>query len=71
MKQGKCPICGCKQFYVKNPDDEYDIYQFECKEGKVCFDTDMEDDSYTPEIGKETETFCNDCAWHDKFDELK
>ena len=70
MPEGKCPVCGCKQFYVKNPEDEYDIYEFECKEGKVCFDTDM-DASETPEVNESTETFCNDCAWHDKFDKLK
>ena len=44
MAQSKCPVCNCKQFYVKNPDDEYDIYEFECSDGEVCFDDDLDDD---------------------------
>ena len=29
MAQSKCPVCNCGKFYVKNPDDEYDIYEFD------------------------------------------
>ena len=42
MTQSKCPVCGCKKFYVKNPDDEYDIYEFKCKEGEICFEEDLD-----------------------------
>lgn len=69
MTDKKCPVCGCKQFYVKNPDDEYDIYEFECKEGEICFDPEV-DASDAPEVDEGTETYCNDCAWHDKFEKL-
>ena len=24
----KCPQCGCEKFYVKDPDDEYETYEF-------------------------------------------
>ncbi len=70
MTDKKCPVCGCKHFYVKHPDDEYDIYEFECKGEGVVFNSDV-DASDTPEVNENTETFCNDCAWHDRFDKLK
>ncbi len=56
-------------FYVKDPHDEYELYEFECKDGKICFDSDV-DESETPEIESGTETYCTKCAWHDKFNEL-
>ena len=67
MVQSKCPACGCMQFYVKNPEDEYDIYEFECRDGEVCFEEGLDADD-CPEVTDGTETFCNACAWHDKFD---
>lgn len=70
MRQSKCPACGCEKFYVKNPDDEYDIYEFECRDGEACFDEDPDGDE-CPEIDPGTETFCHACAWHDKFGKLK
>lgn len=70
MAQSKCPACGCLQFYVKNPLDEYDIYGFECRDGEVCFEEDL-DEAECPEVTDGTEAFCNACAWHDKFDKLK
>ena len=66
----KCPICGSKRFYVKNPDDEYDIYEFECRDGEICFEDTLPDDE-CPEVSDSTETYCNTCAWHDKLDKLK
>jgi hypothetical protein len=70
MTQSKCPVCACKTFYVKNPDDEYDIYEFEYDEGEVCFKDDLDDDE-CPAIQDSTETYCNACAWHDKFNKIK
>ncbi|MBR9979974.1 MAG: hypothetical protein KFF50_03000 [Desulfatitalea sp.] len=70
MAESKCPQCGCRRFYVKNPDDAYDIYEFECRNGEVCFDEGVDGDS-CPEISDGTETFCNKCAWHDQFSKIK
>lgn len=70
MPYAKCPICGSKSFYVKNPDDEYDIYEFECRDGEICFE-DTLTNGECPEVRDSTETYCNTCAWHDKFKELK
>ncbi|MEJ2589194.1 MAG: hypothetical protein P8165_16785 [Deltaproteobacteria bacterium] len=70
MADAKCPICGSKRFYVKNPDDEYDLYEFECRDGEIYFEDTLTDEE-CPEVRDGTETYCNNCAWHDKFEELK
>ena len=66
----KCPICGFRRFFVKNSDDEYEMYPFELKDGEVCFDPDV-DASEVPTIHDKTETFCDQCAWHGPFQEVK
>jgi hypothetical protein len=66
----KCPVCGCPKFYLKDPDDEYETYEFECPKGEVCFDPEV-DASCAPTVEEDTETYCNQCAWHDKFKKLK
>ncbi len=70
MRQSKCPLCGCGKFHVKDPDDPYEIYEFECRDGDICFEDDSTDKE-CPRIGAGTETFCNACAWHGRFDTLK
>jgi hypothetical protein len=70
MAESKCPSCGCKSFYVKDPEDQYETYSFECREGEICFDADVNDEE-CPEINDVTEIFCNGCAWHDKFNKIK
>ena len=34
------------QFYVKNPEDEYDVYEFECRDGGVCFEEVLDADKF-------------------------
>jgi hypothetical protein len=67
MTQTKCPVCGCIKFYVKNPDDEYDLIEFECRDGDVHTEADMDGGK----IDENTETFCNACSWHDRFGKIK
>ena len=62
-----CPICKSDQFYVKDPDDEYDIVEFEIKDGHVTI-TDAETDDTDIDSGREI--FCQRCAWHGKKDAL-
>ena len=69
MSQSKCPVCGCKQFHVKDPEDSYDIYEFECQDGVIRFEGTLEADD-CPKINEETETYCNACAWHDRFEKI-
>ncbi len=70
MSETKCPLCGSLSFYVRDPEDEYEIYEFDLNEGKVVFDPETTEEG-VPEIVEETETYCNKCAWHDKFKTLK
>ena len=70
MADNRCPLCGSLNFYLKNPDDEYETYEFEYKAGEICFDSDV-NESELPAIREETEVFCNKCAWHDKIQQLK
>ena len=66
----KCPVCGCQNFFVKDPDDEFEIYEFQFQDGIVEFGSE-EDASLSPLVQDDTETFCDKCAWHGKLKELK
>jgi len=70
MPEMKCPTCGCMKFYVKDPDDEYETCEFECRDGEIVFSS-LVDESEAPEIKKQTETFCDRCVWHGEFGELE
>ncbi|RPJ15688.1 MAG: hypothetical protein EHM30_08240 [Desulfobacteraceae bacterium] len=65
----KCPACRSENFYLKDPEDEYEIHPFRIKDGVVCFDPDT-DILNAPAVSSDTETFCNQCAWHGKFNAL-
>jgi hypothetical protein len=62
----KCPICGCLTFYVKDPDDEYETYEFDLRDREVVFQTEP-----CEKLNDDTETYCNNCAWHGQFAELR
>ena len=66
----KCPLCGCLEFYVKDPDDEYEIYEFTCKDDDIVFDAEV-DGNDAPSMSDSIETYCNKCAWHGKMETLK
>lgn len=70
MNKAKCPLCGCEEFYVKNPEDEYDTFEFYCEDGQICFKQQADQEKF-PGIGDETDAHCNRCSWHDKFKKLK
>jgi hypothetical protein len=70
MSSMKCPDCGAKRFYVKDPEDQYNVFEFNLsEEGVVSFDEESCSDQI--EVREETETYCDRCAWHDKFKTLK
>ena len=69
MTESKCPVCGCTKFYIKNPDDEYDTIEFVCEEGRPVFETEAEGEQAN--IDEETNTYCDKCSWHGRFEELK
>ncbi len=64
-----CPMCGSKSFYVKDPNDAYDTYAFDLEAGGIVFSEDV-DDSECPDVTDETRTYCSQCAWHGRFEEL-
>jgi len=70
MTPMKCPDCGSQDFYVKDPEDQYNICDFSMKDGGMVF-TNMEPESESLEVNDDTETFCSRCAWHDKLKTLK
>jgi hypothetical protein len=66
----ECPLCGCQDFFVKNPDDEFETYEFSVASGHVRFNSETAA-APTPEVQESTETFCNKCSWHGAFQQLK
>ena len=65
-----CPLCGCDRFYVKHPEEEYETYEFEVRNGEVVF-TPQDGESECPEMRDDTEAYCEHCAWHGKWTEIK
>lgn len=70
MAEMKCPDCGAQHFYVKDPEDEYELFEFELKGGEII-QSEEETESTLLEVNEETETYCDRCAWHGKFKALK
>lgn len=66
----KCPVCGSLNFFVKDADDEYETIEFELKDATIVYHSET-DESGSPDVEADTEVFCEKCAWHDKFQELK
>ena len=70
MEQMKCPDCGAKYFYVKDPEDQYNVSEFSLEEGTVMY-LDETTEAGHIEVLEDTEIFCDRCAWHDQFKTLK
>ncbi len=66
----KCPYCGCQKFYVKDTDDAYETYGFDCASGAVYFDPDI-DKADIPEICDDSHIYCEKCAWNGRYEEIK
>ena len=70
MAEVKCPFCGSQDFFLKDPDDAYETYEFQTIGAEASFQG-QGDSSEHPELTDNSETFCSSCAWHGKFQELK
>lgn len=70
MKLMKCPDCGAQGFYVKDPEDQYNISEFSLKKGVIEYVGESAEEDPLPVL-EETEIFCDQCAWHDKLKKLK
>jgi hypothetical protein len=64
----KCPTCGSVNFYAKDPDDEYEEYRFALQGNEVVPE---QGDADTLAVIKETEAYCERCAWHGRLEQLK
>jgi hypothetical protein len=63
-------LCGCEHFYVKNPEDEYETFEFDVRNGEIAFTSD-DAQGGCPEIQDNTEAYCDNCAWHGKWKQIK
>ena len=63
----KCPICGCRNFFVKDPDDEYETHVFSVSDGTVAF---SQADGGTPPVDGQTRIRCDDCTWSGCLDDI-
>jgi hypothetical protein len=66
----KCPVCGCLEFYVKDPEDEFETYELSVADGGVRLAAGGEGPAPVAVVDA-TETFCNRCSWHGQLKELK
>jgi hypothetical protein len=65
-----CPICKSNQFYVKDPHDVFETYEFQTREGKVYFD-DPQAAQEAPPVTGHQEIFCQRCSWHGPLDKVE
>lgn len=70
MAPNKCPDCGSQGFYVKDPQDPYNIIEFDLKDGQIIW-TSVETDARPLPVADDTEIYCDRCAWHDRFKTVK
>ncbi len=66
MTQIQCPDCGANEFYVKDPQDKFNIFEFNLVEDKIVH-LDVDTEEPIPNILDETHTYCQRCSWHGKF----
>jgi hypothetical protein len=44
----KCPVCGSLNFFVKDPDDEYETFEFELKDATIVYNSEADESETTP-----------------------
>lgn len=60
----KCPVCGSTKFFLKDPADDYETYEFAVENGQPVFPAEPQD------LQPDTESFCQRCSWHGPWGEL-
>ena len=68
MAGNGCPVCRCKSFYIKNPEDSFETYEIDME----SLSGEEQDDvpGWCGRV-KETTLYCNRCSWHGEMGELK
>ena len=59
MADTKCPLCGSQRFYIKDAEDEFELYEFDLKEGEIAFDSEVS----ASELPRATCHLAASCLW--------
>ncbi|MCB2225447.1 MAG: hypothetical protein KQH53_02130 [Desulfarculaceae bacterium] len=62
-----CPACRSDRFYVKDPDDPYEIWEFAVHGGAPVFEEPQND---APQIDEESQVYCGHCSWHGRLNQV-
>ncbi len=71
MAASKCPICGAGGFYVKDPEDQFETYEFHLDNGKVVFDSQENETAQSDTVNQDATIYCGTCAWNGTLEKLK
>mgnify|MGYP006278015491 CR=1 FL=1 len=63
-----CPLCRSKTFFVRDPDDAYEITKFELTASGCVFEDERDPET---ELISGREIFCDRCSWHGIADLLQ
>jgi hypothetical protein len=66
----ECPFCRSQNFYLKDPEDEYETHEFDLREGNIEF-LEKGNPPFSFRLEKDSQVFCNRCAWHGRMEDLK
>jgi hypothetical protein len=58
-----CPICKSDHFYVKDPDDEFETYEFQVQKEGLDFQDPDQKELASPLVAT-GEIYCSRCSWH-------
>jgi hypothetical protein len=65
-----CPVCQSDAFYIKDPTDAFEVYEFKFQGGRIQFEEDDAKDS-APNMSENPEIYCQRCAWHGKISNVQ
>jgi hypothetical protein len=66
-----CPVCQSDAFYIKDPADAFEIYEFKFQDGRIQFDEDDDAEASAPIMREGPEIYCQRCAWHGKISNVQ
>ncbi|MFP4474299.1 MAG: hypothetical protein ACLFOY_02000 [Desulfatibacillaceae bacterium] len=66
----KCPVCGCRRFHLPDPEDPYEIYEFEVDGEQARFRCEQEGIP-APALDEEARCSCDQCSWSGPVREIR
>jgi hypothetical protein len=63
----ECPLCGCTVFYLRDPEDEYELTHFDATPQGPVFRDELDPES---ELQPSREVFCDHCAWRGTLEQF-